>query len=392
MIEPNSNSLKMKFNEIKDLRDSVSNLLFILTEKVATLNNIYKDLLQNNLDETITGLDSLYFQSKLINIEIMNNNNIFKIIDNQIYCDYYKLYKSIRKYIQTNMTNTTFMSNMTNIKNILSLFDESTFPIYKDLDTKTHYAFENTIAIQEIILQILNILNDEYLLREDKLAIENDRKKTGLNIDTLINSVNYNNNDMKNNIDLFTEYLNIFNNFHAKYLTRFSLRAKLFYGQVNSDIHLEENKLNMVYISNNIDKLDKSRKFGDNINIDFGEESSIRSCINHKTSIESDLSSDNTIEGEINELEIMIQGINLNQQEPIIDEPIIAEPIIDEPSIDEPIIVEPIIVEHMIDEPFIDEPIIVEPIIVEPSIVDDSLEDMTSDSYLEYNVTSCCIQ
>ena len=359
MIEPNSNSLKIKFNEIKDLRDSVSNLLFILTEKVATLNNIYKDLLQNNLDETITGLDSLYFQSKLINIEIMNNNNIFKIIDNQIYCDYYKLYKSIRKYIQNNMTNTTFMSNMSNmsnIKNILSLFDESTFPIYKDLDTKTHYAFENTIAIQEIILQILDILNDEYLTREEKLAIENDRKKTGLNIDTLINSVNYNNNDMKNNIQLFTEYLNIFNNFHAKYLTRFSLRTKLFYGQVNSDIHLEENKLNMVYISNNIDKLDKSRKFGDNINIDFGEESIIRSCINHKTSTESDLSSDNTIEGEINELEIMIQGINLNQQEPI------AEPIIDEP------------------------------IIVEPSIVDDSLEDMSSDSYLEYNVTSCCIQ
>jgi len=379
MIEPNSNSLKIKFNEIKDLRDSVSNLLFILTEKVATLNNIYKDLLQNNLDETITGLDSLYFQSKLINIEIMNNNNIFKIIDNQIYCDYYKLYKSIRKYIQNNMTNTTFMSNMSNmsnIKNILSLFDESTFPIYKDLDTKTHYAFENTIAIQEIILQILDILNDEYLTREEKLAIENDRKKTGLNIDTLINSVNYNNNDMKNNIQLFTEYLNIFNNFHAKYLTRFSLRTKLFYGQVNSDIHLEENKLNMVYISNNIDKLDKSRKFGDNINIDFGEESIIRSCINHKTSTESDLSSDNTIEGEINELEIMIQGINLNQQEPI------AEPIIDEP----------IIVEPIIDEPIIDEPIIVEPIIVEPSIVDDSLEDMSSDSYLEYNVTSCCIQ
>ena len=376
MIEPNSNSLKIKFNEIKDLRDSVSNLLFILTEKVATLNNIYKDLLQNNLDETITGLDSLYFQSKLINIEIMNNNNIFKIIDNQIYCDYYKLYKSIRKYILNNMTNTSFMSNISNIKNILSLFDESTFPIYKDLDTKTHYAFENTIAIQEIILQILDILNDEYLTREEKLAIENDRKKTGLNIDTLINSVNYNNNDMKNNIQLFTEYLNIFNNFHAKYLTRFSLRTKLFYGQVNSDIHLEENKLNMVYISNNIDKLDKSRKFGDNINIDFGEESIIRSCINHKTSTESDLSSDNTIEGEINELEIMIQGINLNQQEPI------AEPIIDEP----------IIVEPIIDEPIIDEPIIVEPIIVEPSIVDDSLEDMSSDSYLEYNVTSCCIQ
>jgi hypothetical protein len=380
MNESNTNSLKIKFNEIKDLRDSVSNLLFILTEKVATLNNIYKDLLQNNLDETITGLDSLYFQSKLINIEIMNNNNIFKIIDNQIYCDYYKLYKSIRKYIQNNMKNN--MNNMSNMKNILSLFESNTFPIYKDLDTNTHYAFENTIAIQEIILQILDILNDEYLTREEKLAIENDRKKTGLNIDTLINSVNYNNNDMKNNIQLFTEYLNIFNNFHAKYLTRFSLRTKLFYGQVNSDIHLEENKLNMVYISNNIDKLDKSHKFGDNINIDFGEESIIRSCINHKTSTESDLSSDNTIEGEINELEIMIQGINLNQQEHIIAEPLIDEPIIDEPIIDEPIVVEPIIVE----------PIIVEPMIIEHLIDEVLLQDMTSDSYLEYNVTTCCIQ
>ena len=165
------------------------------------------------------------------------------------------------------------------------------------------------------------------------------------------------------------------------------MRTKLFYGQVNSDIHLKENKLNMVYISNNNDKLDKSHKFGDNINIDSGEENNIRSCINHKTSTESDLTCDNTIEGEINELEIMIQGINLIQQGPVIVEPMIAEPDSVEPIIDEPSIVEP-----SINEPIIDESIIVEPIIVEPVIVDDSLEDMTSDSYLEYNVTRCSIQ
>ena len=62
-----SNKLKINFNEIKNLRESVENLLKSLGDKINTLNTIYKELITININETQNGLDSLHFQSKLIN-------------------------------------------------------------------------------------------------------------------------------------------------------------------------------------------------------------------------------------------------------------------------------------------------------------------------------------
>ena len=254
----NSNELKITFNNIKYLRESVYNLLNSLKDKVSILNNIYKDLLTNNLHDTMNGLDSLHFQSKLINYEIENNNNIFRMIDNHIYCNYYKLYKSVLKYLEDNIK----------ITNITSTFSNKEYPVYKDLDLKSHYDFNMSIEIYNTIIQILNILNTEYMSREHKLSLETNIKKSGLNIDNLINSLQYNNNTMKNNIHLYHEYLIIFNDFHSKYLTRFSLRTKLLYGQINNDIHLEESKTNINCSLND-----------ENVVLENEEENNIRNCI-----------------------------------------------------------------------------------------------------------------
>ena len=232
-----SNSLKISFNEIKKLRESVENLLKSLGDKINTLNGIYKYLITNNINETENGLDSLHFQSKLINYELKNNYEIFNMIDNHMYCNYYKLYKNILKYLDETVSN----------KNITSGFTNKNYPVYKDLDVNTKYNFEIIIEIYNTIIQIIDILNNEYMAREHKFNMENNRKKTGLNIDNLVNSLQYNNQNMKNNINLFIQYLIIFNGFHSKYLTRFSLRTKLLYGQINNDIHLEESKSNIEY-------------------------------------------------------------------------------------------------------------------------------------------------
>ena len=54
-----------------------------------------------------------------------------------------------------------------------------------------------------------------------KLNDQKNFRESGILIDNLINKVNFNNNLLNNNILLFSEYLNINNNFHNKYLTRF---------------------------------------------------------------------------------------------------------------------------------------------------------------------------
>ena len=281
-----SNNLKINFNEIKKLRESVDNLLKSLGDKINTLNSIYKYLITNNINETENGLDSLHFQSKLINYEVENNYEIFNMIDNHMYCNYYKLYKNILKYLDETINN----------KNITSGFMNKKYPVYKDLDINTKYDFETIIEIYNTIIQIIDILNNEYMAREHKFNMENNRKKTGLNIDNLVNSLHYNNQNMKNTINLFIQYLIIFNGFHTKYLTRFSLRTKLLYGQINNDIHLEESKNNIDYSDNN-----------DNISLENDEEFKMRDLI---------FSCSNIQEQSLQKVELdnIISGINISPQ------------------------------------------------------------------------------
>jgi len=282
-----SNKLKINFNQIKILRESVDNLLSSLNDKINTLNSIYKDLIKNNINETQTGLDSLHFQSKLINYEIENNYEIFNMIINHMYCNYYKLYKNIFKYLEEIINN----------KNVTSSFGNKNYPVYKDLDNNKNYDFDTIIDIYNTIIQMLDILNSEYFSREHKYNMENNRKKTGLNIDNLVNSLKYNNQNMKNNINLYIQNLSIFNSFHHKYLMRFSLRTKLFYGQINNDIHLEESKNNVNY------SLDEN-----NIILKNDEENNIRNYI------DSCSKSNEELDNQKEELNNIISNINITPQ------------------------------------------------------------------------------
>ena len=236
--------LKDDFNNIKNLRDSIIFLLDSLNSKIIILKNMYETLLKNNISHSF-GLDSLHFQNKMINSEYEFNLKEFKIIDNRIYGDYYKLYKIIIKYFNDNISDKNILQLSENLKN---------FPVYKDLNNEIEYEFNNTEEIHKNIIQIIEALENELLIREQELKIDDQKRKSGLNIDNLINSYNYNNKLLKEQISLFIDYVKVFHKFHYKYIHRFKLKTKLFYGQINSDIKLEKkNEINIekFEISNN---------------------------------------------------------------------------------------------------------------------------------------------
>ena len=125
------------------------------------------------------------------------------------------------------------------------------------------------------------------------------KQKSGLYIDTLISKVNYNNNYLRNHIELFNENAQTFNNFHKKYLTRFLLKTKLFYGQINNDIKLEESKNSIDY------KLEDNQS----IILEEDEENEIRNLINTTDNSGKDIHVD-TKNNVINELNSIISGLS----------------------------------------------------------------------------------
>lgn len=285
-------TLKNNFNDIKNLRQSSINLMKSLAEKIDILKIIYDELLNNNLDETETGLDSFHFQTKLIILELQNNQQMFKIIDNRIYGDYYKLFKILINYLSENIKN----------KNLVSQFENKDYKVYKDLNNLQDYEFSSTTEIYNDIVQIIDILHTELTEREHKLAMQKIKQESGLNIHTLTSKVNYNNNYLKNHIILFSDNIETFNSFHKRYLIRFLLKTKLFYGQINTDIKIEESRNSLDY------KLEDNEN--ESIILQEDEEIEIRNSIKNTEDISGKSIQIDTKNNMQNELNSMINGIS----------------------------------------------------------------------------------
>lgn len=231
------NDFKNTFSNIKDLRENSYNILVDIRNKLNILENTYKELLQFNSDEYTTGLDSLYFQNKLYELQLINNNNIFVIINNRIYGNYYKLYKEIYKYI---------LSQKYSLKDS----EIKEFPIYKDLDNDKNYDFKLIIEIYNYIIQLLDILDNEVIHRKNKFNKQLIHRDCGLNIENLLDSITYVSSLLEKKVDLFNSNINNINKFHIKYLTRFYNSSKFFYKQLNNDINIEKKKLQILSDSN----------------------------------------------------------------------------------------------------------------------------------------------
>ena len=232
-----NNDFKKTFSIIKDLRENSNNILIDIRNKLNILETTYKELLQFNSDEYTTSLDSLYFQNKLFELQLINNNNIFVIINNRIYGNYYKLYKEIYKYI---------LSQKYSLKDS----EIKEFPVYKDLDNNENYDFKLIIEIYNYIIQLLDILDNEVIHRKNKFNKQLIHRDCGLNIENLLDSITYVSSLLEKKVDLFNSNINNINKFHIKYLTRFYKSSKFFYKQLNNDINIEKKNLQILNDSN----------------------------------------------------------------------------------------------------------------------------------------------
>ena len=263
------NILKDNFNEIKTIRRGILELIKNLENKIIRLKTIYTDLLHNNKHlNNDTSLDTLYFQTKLITVELDNTNYIFKLIDNRIYGDYYKLYKNMIKYINKSEFD----------KKIKQLTSTDKYPEYNDLKLDIIYEFNITIDVHDNILKILEVLLDELSIKKNNYENEKYKSKSGINIDTLLHKINHTILVFEQDISLFNKYLLVYNESHKKYLNRFMIKTKLFYGQVNSDIKLEETSASIANLNTITDTSDNI------IFLNNNEEETIRNIITETSS------------------------------------------------------------------------------------------------------------
>ena len=145
------------------------------------------------------------FQKNTIKFEYNYLYEFYNLINNKIYCHYYKLYKLIIKFI------------ILHLKNKIN-YKENNYEPYKDLETLKKYDFETVVDLNNDILILLSSI-EKY--NENKNKIINQTKDIiddGLNMDLFLHEISFEKNNLQNQIDNFKTYLHKFNHFHYFYL------------------------------------------------------------------------------------------------------------------------------------------------------------------------------
>jgi hypothetical protein len=264
--------LKNDFNNIITIRNTVKSIFDILLVKIGKLKGFYAELIKDRKSEMfVFGLDSFYFQNKLIDIEYDDMKRLFLAINNRMYCEYFKLHKIITDYIGKNITD----------KKILEMIKVNNYPIYKDLEPFKDYNIEIILDIHESILNLLSVLISTLNNKENELEIHKTKQNIGLNIDNFITTFSFNITVLREKIILFITYIEFFHKMHTKYLKRFNNKIQLMHTHIINDIKLEES----IEMTN-----EKKEEILNEFNIDGADQELLE---NLKKTINSETSSEN---------------------------------------------------------------------------------------------------
>lgn len=188
----NIEKLKIDFHNILTLKQEIAKTKAAVAENLNQLKSVYNDLLKSNSKKIfLFCLDSFYFQYKSFAMEMDNIDKFRLLLNNRMYCDYYKLYNIILTNIKDNK-----------IEVSIEGLELKVYPPYKDLEPFQEYKLEDIKDIHANILFILNTLYNECNKKKDTIDNYNDNHRIGFSISNLINTLHYENNILKEQVSL----------------------------------------------------------------------------------------------------------------------------------------------------------------------------------------------
>jgi hypothetical protein len=208
--------MKDRFSEIILLRKQIQELFHRLEEKKKSMKEHYATLVTNN-EHQFFGLDSFRFQVKLAENELIFLNDQFILIDNRLYCDYYKLYNHVYDYYVANLPNGVV---------------KSVFPIYKDLEPTKVYDPDMVHKLYRDILLLIHKAYDTLDHEHRKRETEKRLTTSGIHIGNYVHNRVFTDTLIKTNIQLFEEYLNTYFIYHMTFLVNLKERLGMFLDHV----------------------------------------------------------------------------------------------------------------------------------------------------------------
>ena len=246
----NLDKFKKNFHTITNLNKEILRMKNTIQTKLSHLKTVYSELSKkNNKKIFVFCLDSFFFQYRAFSVEMDNLDKFRTLLSNRMYCDYYKLYNLVSTYIKDNSADLNGDE-----------LEYKSFPIYKDLDTSHEYSNEDISSIHNMTLQFVNHLEMKYENTCEKITNYNDKNRGGFSVSNFLNTLDFENMILKQQITLYVNYISFFHVSQKKQFTRLLTKLQEF------DAEVEEN-INVNFMSS-IDDIDDSEPMNEFYSMD----------------------------------------------------------------------------------------------------------------------------
>ena len=219
--------LKNNFDSILTLKRKVLQTKTEIHERLQQVKKMYTELMKQNTKKVMLFcLDAFFFQYKSFMLEIENIEKFRVLLNNRMYCDYYKLYTLVIQY---------FKDHSVEIEN--DDLNAKTFPVYKELEPSQEYKLEDVKGIHASILYLINTLHIKSAGQRNTITGYSDDSKIGYSISNFLNTLQYENLILQEQTNLFLNYLAFFHISQKKQLKRVLSKLEDFSNEMDNNLH-----------------------------------------------------------------------------------------------------------------------------------------------------------
>lgn len=223
----NMDKLKNNFESILALKRKVLQTKTEIHDRLQQVKKMYTELMKQNTKKVMLFcLDAFFFQYKSFMLEIENIEKFRVLLNNRMYCDYYKLYTLIIQY---------FKDHSVEIDN--DDLNAKTFPVYKELEPSQEYKLEDVKGIHASILYLINTLHIKSEGQRNTISGYSDDSKIGYSISNFLNTLQYENMILQEQTNLFLNYLAFFHISQKKQLKRVLSKLEDFTNEMDNNLH-----------------------------------------------------------------------------------------------------------------------------------------------------------
>ena len=226
-MEEEIKKLNDNFLVIQDVIHKNVKIKALIKRKLARLKEIHGEIIKDNNTKKIflICLESFHFQYKVMTVETDNLHRNYLLFMNRTYCDYYNLYNLLLKQFEDYK---------------IEVPTKTQHPVYKDLEPFFEYSLEEIELVRGNCIELIMVLISRF--RENEIYIKKykSKSKSGIRISNFINTLEYDNNVLSDQIMLYINYCYFFQNTQQKYFNKLTVKTVFLKEDIDNDITFHE--------------------------------------------------------------------------------------------------------------------------------------------------------